>query len=220
VLSLALLIVSIGIVDSLNPSTVVPALYFASGAAPARRTLAFALGVASVNLIGGVALLLGPGRLIRQRVPDVGDHTVQLLEVGFGACAVGAAVMAWLMRARLRRWSARTARAGGRGAFVSGAALAALELPTAVPYFAAIAAVEESRVGVVTAIAMLALFNLAFVAPLLLIALLSRVWGERMATRAEEVRTRFLTHLGGVIALLLLVLGLALIGVGAYGLVA
>jgi cytochrome c biogenesis protein CcdA len=176
------------------------------------------MSVASVNLIGGVALLLGPGRLVRHAVPDVGDQTVHLLEVGFGACALVAAVVAWLTRARLRRWSARSARVGGRGAFVSGGVLAALELPTAVPYLAAIAAVEEARVGVVTAIALLALFNLAFVAPLLVIALLSRVWGERMAARAEHVRTRFLTHVGGVLALLLLLLGLALIGVGAYGL--
>jgi cytochrome c biogenesis protein CcdA len=118
----------------------------------------------------------------------------------------------------MRRWSAGTARVGGRGALVSGAVLAALELPTAVPYLAAIAAVEESRTAIVPSVALLALFNLAFVAPLLFIALLSRVWGERMAARAEDVRTRFLRHLGGVLALLLLLLGLALIAVGASGL--
>jgi cytochrome c biogenesis protein CcdA len=218
-LGLALLVVSIGLVDSLNPSTIVPALYLASGAAPARRTLEFALGVSGVNLLGGIALL-GPGRLLLRAVPDPGAHTVHLLELGLGVCALIAAALAWITRTRLRDWSARSGGAGNRGALISGALIAGVELPTAVPYFAAIAAVAEAHVSVASAIALLVLFNLAFMVPVFAIAVLGRLAGGRVASRADEIRARVLRHLGGAVAGLLLLAGAVLLAVAAVGLLA
>jgi cytochrome c biogenesis protein CcdA len=103
-------------------------------------------------------------------------------------------------------------------AMTSGAVIAAVELPTAVPYLAAIAVVSEARVGTVEGIALLALFNLAFIAPLLAIALLGRIAGARMTSVVDRVRQRVLEHLSAALAILLLLLGLGLIGVGAAGL--
>jgi cytochrome c biogenesis protein CcdA len=218
VLALALLITSIGLVDSLNPSTVVPALYLASGPAPARRALEFALGVVSVNLVGGIVLLYGPGRLAIDALPDPGRRATHLIELGLGACALIAALAVWLRRSRVERWSARSSGPGNRAALMSGVVIAAVELPTAVPYFAAIAAVGEARVRVVFAVALLALFNLAFIAPVLAIALLGRVAGGAATGGIERFRQGILTHLGGGLAVLLLLLGLGLLGVGALGL--
>jgi cytochrome c biogenesis protein CcdA len=218
VLDLALLILSIGLVDSLNPSTVVPALYLASGPAPARRALEFAAGVVGVNLVGGIALLYGPGRLAIEALPEPGQRLIHLIEVGVGVAAVIAAAVVWLRRTRVERWSARSAGPGNRAALLSGIVIAAVELPTAVPYFAAIAAVGEARVRVVVAVALLVLFNLAFIAPVLAIALLGRVTGGAATGGIERFRQGILTHLGGVLAVLLLLLGLGLLGVGALGL--
>jgi cytochrome c biogenesis protein CcdA len=218
VLKLALLVVSIGLVDSLNPSTVIPALYLASGTAPARRTLEFAFGLLAVNMLGGAFLLFGPGRIAVAALPHPGKHAVHLLELGLGAGAVIAAIAVWLLRARLRSWQARAAHPGQRMAMTSGAVIAAVELPTAVPYLAAIAVVSEARAGTVEGVALLALFNLAFIAPLLAIALLGRIAGVRMTNVMDGVRQRVLEHLSGALALLLLLLGLGLIGVGAVGL--
>jgi cytochrome c biogenesis protein CcdA len=218
VLALALLITSIGLVDSLNPSTVVPALYLASGPAPARRALEFALGVVAVNLVGGIALLYGPGRLAIDALPDPGRRATHLIELGLGVCALIAALAVWLRRSRVEQWSARSPGSGNRAALTSGVVIAAVELPTAVPYFAAIAAVGDARVRVVIAVALLALFNLAFIAPVLAIALLGRVTGGAATGGIERFRQGILTHLGGVLAVLLLLLGLGLLGVGALGL--
>jgi cytochrome c biogenesis protein CcdA len=218
VLELALLVVSIGLVDSLNPSTIIPALYLASGAAPVRRTLQFAFGVVAVNFLGGGFLLFGPGRIAVDAVPHPGPRAVHLIEVGLGAVAVVAAIVVWLMRARLTSWQARAAHPGQRFAMTSGAAIAAVELPTAVPYFAAIAVVAEARVGAVEGLALLALFNLAFIAPVLAIAVLARVAGARVTGVVERVRRRVLEHSSGALAILLLLLGLGLMGVGALGL--
>ena len=87
-LALALLVVSIAVADSLNPGTIAPALYFATSAHPARKTLAFAAGVFAVNLVGGIALLLGPGRLVLGALPHPGADAKQLAELGLGAAAL------------------------------------------------------------------------------------------------------------------------------------
>jgi cytochrome c biogenesis protein CcdA len=218
VLELVLLVISIGLVDSLNPTTIIPALYLASGDAPARRTLEFAFGVVAVNLAGGAFLLFGPGRIAVDALPHPGARTVHLMELALGAVAVIAAIAVWLTRARLTSWQARVAHLGQRLALTSGAVIAAVELPTAVPYFAAIAVVAEARVEAVEGLALLALFNLAFIAPVLAIALLARVAGARITGGVERVRARVLAHLGAGVAILLLLLGLGLIGAGAVGL--
>ena len=139
-LALALLVVSIAVADSLNPGTIAPALYFATGARPARKTLAFAAGVFAVNLVGGTALLLGPGRLALGALPHPGAGAKQLAELGLGAVALVGAAVLWLVRERLRDRYARAARRTDRASLLVGAAIAAVELPTALPYFAAIAA--------------------------------------------------------------------------------
>ena len=61
--ALTLLVASVALADSLNPSTVIPGLWLAS--APAAGGLAsFTLGVFSVYTAGGLVLLFGPGRVL------------------------------------------------------------------------------------------------------------------------------------------------------------
>src|SRR5207248_3187419 len=56
VTALVVLIASVAALDSLNPSTVGPALFLAVDRRPARAVGAFAAGVAAVSILGGVAL--------------------------------------------------------------------------------------------------------------------------------------------------------------------
>ena len=62
-LRLAGVVLAVGLADSLNPSTVGPALYLATGQRPVARVSLFALGVFAVNLTAGLVLAAGPGRL-------------------------------------------------------------------------------------------------------------------------------------------------------------
>ena len=50
--------------DSLNPTTIAPALYLASGEHARTRVLEFTLAVFGVYLIGGLIIALGPGGLL------------------------------------------------------------------------------------------------------------------------------------------------------------
>ncbi len=63
------LVLLIGVIDSLNPATVAPALYLAGGHSPHRGLLGFIAGVFTVNLAGGILLALGPGQAILALAP-------------------------------------------------------------------------------------------------------------------------------------------------------
>src|SRR5437660_818555 len=90
VLALVALVVSVGIVDSLNPSTIGPALFLATAPDGARRLAGFTAGVLAVALAGGLVLTLGPGQAILAAVPRPGRTTTHAIELALGGVALGA----------------------------------------------------------------------------------------------------------------------------------
>ena len=56
--------ITVGLADSLNPSTVRPALYLATVRKSIWRVIQFTIGVFSVTFAGGLVLTIGPGRLL------------------------------------------------------------------------------------------------------------------------------------------------------------
>ena len=143
-LAVLTLILSIGLADSIDPAMIIPALYFAASPRGARGVAGFACGVFVVNLVGGVAIALGPGRFLLDLVPHPGPPVTHALELVVGGLLLVAAVLVW----RLPRQSDQPPGNHERlrhAAPLVGATVALAELPTAVPYFVIIAAVV--RVG-------------------------------------------------------------------------
>src|SRR5579875_1515148 len=175
------IVATIGIADSLNPTTIAPALYLASHHAPRREVARFTLGVFLVYLLGGAVIALGPGQLLLSLLPKPGprvEHTIEVL-VGL-AMAAGAAVL-WHRRRVLAPWPLPAPRTRGHSSTVLGATIMAVELPTAFPYFGAIAAIVGSGAGAARQMVLLVLFNVCFVLPLL--AIVATLWlaGDRAA---------------------------------------
>ena len=209
---------SVGLADSINPSTVGPALYMALGRRAVLRVLLFALGVLVVNLAAGIALTIGPGRLLLALLPHPGRTVRHALELAAGVALLAVAAALWLGRRSLAR---RALPAGGEragSAFVAGASIAAVELPTAAPYLAVIVAIVASGASVPQAIGLVAVYCLAFVAPLLAIAVVLLVAGERAVPVLRAARTWLQRRWPVVLAGLLLVVGGGLTVVGAAGL--
>ncbi|HEY2159812.1 MAG TPA: GAP family protein [Solirubrobacteraceae bacterium] len=170
---------SVGLADSLNPSTIGPALFLATSAGRVRRVTEFTIGVFVVNLAAGVVLTIGPGRLLLGLVPHPRGTAKHVIELVVGAALLVTAVAVWLGRRKLAR-KELPMRGGGRGsALITGASLAAVELPTAAPYFAVIAGIVASDAGIPQEAGLLLLYNVAFVLPLLAIILVLLVAGER-----------------------------------------
>jgi cytochrome c biogenesis protein CcdA len=213
---LLVLVVSVALVDSLNPTTVVPALYLATGPRAVRAVLGFAVGFLAVNVAAGVAALV-LGHRLRAYVPHPGQGGLHAGEVVVGLLAVAASGLLWRRRHGVEAAFAGAEARVTRVAPVAGATIAAVELPTALPYFAVIAALAASDQRVAGLIGLVVLFNLIFLAPVVVIAVVRALAGRRavdVLTRARRLVSR---HAGAVAAVVVLALGIALVAIGVVG---
>jgi cytochrome c biogenesis protein CcdA len=211
-------VLSVGLADSINPTTVGPALYFAAARGGAARVIQFTIGVFAVNFAGGL-LLLGPGKLLIGLVSHPQHTARHVIESVAGAVLLTFSAMLWLRRRALaeREFSMR---GRGRGsALLAGVSIAAVELPTAAPYFAVIAAIAASNANFLQEIALVALFNLAFVLPLIGIAGVLVVAKDRAEPLLEKARAWVQRRWPVVLAAVLLLAGSALIVLGVRGLI-
>jgi cytochrome c biogenesis protein CcdA len=217
VLALIVLVVSIAAADSLNPSTLAPALFYAVGAHGRRDVATFTLGVFAVSLAGGLALTFGPGQALLTRISKPSPHTVHLIELVAGGAALPAAAVLWGMRVRI---AARltSKQASGRSAWLLGVGIMGVELPTAIPYFAAIAAIVESGRSDTTQIVLVLLYNVAFVAPLLVLHAVLTLAGARGAPIAARARLQLDRWAPRVAPAAFVVAAVVLLTLGAVGL--
>ncbi len=218
-LALVALVVSVGIVDSLNPSTIGPALYLVTAPNGARCLTGFTAGILAVAFAGGLALTLGPGQAILAAVPRPSHEETHEIEMALGALTLAVALALWVKRRAVeRRFSgggARTTHA--RSAFYAGAAIMAIELPTALPYFAVITAIVSSGRRASIQAALVLLFDLAFVGPLLLVLALRVLLGQRGARWLDAVHARLDRWIAFAVPAAVAVVGVVLVTIGAIG---
>jgi cytochrome c biogenesis protein CcdA len=215
-LRLAGIAISVGLADSLNPSTVGPALFLASGRQRVVSVTLFTTGVFALNLAAGIALTLGPGKLLLGLVPSPQRNVRHAIELVAGVVLLAVAVALWLGRRSLARRELPTGHGGS--ALIAGAAIAAVELPTAAPYLAVIAGIVASSATAPQAIGLVALFCVAFVAPLLAIIVILLVAGERADPWLQKAGAWLQRRWPVVLAALLLLVGSGLTVAGAAGL--
>jgi cytochrome c biogenesis protein CcdA len=218
-LRLAIAAISVGLADSLNPSTAGPALYLATVPKPASRVAQFTAGVFAVNLAAGLVLTIGPGRLLLGLVPHPQRTVRHVIELVAGVLLLTSAVALWVGRRSLARRELPMRSAGGGSALITGASIAAVELPTGFPYFAVIAAIVGSSASVPLEIGLLALYNVAFVLPLLAILVVLLIAGERANRRLQQGGAWLQRRWPVVLAGLLLLVGGGLTMLGGTGLV-
>jgi cytochrome c biogenesis protein CcdA len=217
-LAVLVVVVSIGVVDSANPSTIGPALYLASGGNGVRSVLEFTLGAFVVYFLAGVILTLGPGQLLLSLVPRPRPHTQYIIELVVGAAlALGGAIV-WRRRGPLARRKLSSAGTGRRSSFLLGASIMVVEVPTAFPYFAAIAAIIGSGLGIGAQLILLGVFNACFVLPLLVIAAMLALGGNRARRLLSAGRAALKHHWPQVLAVALVLAGAFVTTLGATGL--
>jgi cytochrome c biogenesis protein CcdA len=212
------LVISIGIADSLNPTTIAPALYLATGEQARGKLIEFTAAVFAVYLVGGLVITLGPGALLLSLVPHPGRHLSYVLEVVAGVAMLTAAAFLWGYRDRLAQRDPPEIKASSKSSAILGATITAVELPTAFPYFAAIAAIVGSGFDITRQVFLLVVFNLCFVAPLLgIIGTLAFAGpnAQRVLTSGREKLER---HWPTILAVLALAAGLFVTLLGVTGL--
>lgn len=218
--SLLALVVTVGILDSLNPSTVGPALYLATRANGHYGVGVFTAGVFGVSLLGGLVLTLGPGHAILTALPRPGRHATALIELSLGTAILLVALGLWHERARVMRRIRKDERRVARSPLILGAAIMAVELPTALPYFAVIAAIVGSGRPLSTQVALLILFNALFVAPLVAITAARSLTHNRAQRPLDRLRADLDRHAASLLPALVALVGVVLITIGALALMA
>jgi cytochrome c biogenesis protein CcdA len=215
---LVALVLSVAIVDSLNPSTVGPAVYLATLRHAARGLVGFILGVFVVNLAAGIVLVLGPGQAVLAAVPHPGENTKHLIEIILGVAALGLAIALWPMRRRIARHVTPQQGLSHSSSLALGAGIALADLPTAFPYFGVLAAIIGSRSDLPIQVGLVVLFNVVFVGPLLVILAFSVFPGRYSAIVLESLRTWLDRWSPTLIPLVVLIFAVALLVLGGVGL--
>ncbi len=211
-------VASIGLADSLNPTTIAPALYLASGREPRRGVLQFTLGVAAVYILGGAVLVYGPGQLLLSLVPHPRPTVRYVLEILAGVVMLVGAGVLWYHRDRLAKRQLPSPPASGKSSLLVGATISAVELPTAFPYFAAIAAIVGSGLGPGHRLIALLIYNVCFVLPLLLILLTLIVAGDQAERILRAARDLLQSHWPAILAGIALLAGVFVTVLGVTGL--
>ena len=212
------LMISIGFADSLNPSTIAPAMYLATGQRDPRRQVAqFTLAVFSVYLFGGLAVALGPGELVLDLAPHPRPELKYLFEIIGGVVLLTIAVVLWSFRKLLAQRRLPEGRADGRSSAILGATITVFELPTAFPYFAAIAAVVSSGYGIWHRVFLILIFNVTFVLPLLAILAVLQFAGPNAQRVLSASRTWLERNWPVTLAVICLLAGAFCVLIGVTG---
>ena len=142
-----------------------------------------------------------------------------MIELVAGVVLLIVAVAILLGRRSLARRELPGRGGGGGSAFVTGTSIAAIELPTAAPYFAVIAGIVASNASIPQEIGLLVLYNVAFVMPLLAIIAVMLLAGRRADPWLQKGGAWLERRWPVVLASLLLFVGSVLAVLGGSGLV-
>ena len=181
--ALALAVVAIAAPDSLNPSLIVAAVFLTLGAHPIRRSAMFTISAFVVTLAGGLAIALGLGDLILSLLPKLSHSAKYDVITAVGVLVMVGGAVIWWRRDALGSEPTDSHREPGEAgsALLLGAGIAAVELLTAFPYFAAIAMVLGSSVSGPSKVFLLVLYNVIYVLPLIAIVVVRAIMGEKGA---------------------------------------
>jgi cytochrome c biogenesis protein CcdA len=212
--TLWLTIVGIAALDSVNPTVTAVHLFLLGTARPLPRAGAFVLGVYAANYLGGLLAIMGVGALVRQLPGDVSGliDTGARLILGLALLIAGYYLY---RRAKTELEVRRPKSLRPLHTLILGVAITCAELPTALPYLAAIAILAEAGLGLAETAGVLLAYNLVLVSPLLILLGLYLIlrrkrafWLARIGPLVSRWFPRLLPILLGLLGMILIVDGM------------
>jgi cytochrome c biogenesis protein CcdA len=183
-------IVGLAALDSINPSALLATIVLLLRGRPARPLVAvYVVAVLATYFAIGLVLTLGLGLTPEAVVQSDAAYLVQGM--------AGAAVLAYALAAPKGRREPSPARHRSLptadrplAVFALGMAVTVLELPTALPYLGAVGAITRADLTVAEWLPLLAVYNLIFVLPPLLLLAVHVALGARAQVMLEQLRRR------------------------------
>jgi cytochrome c biogenesis protein CcdA len=215
VLRLAITVVAIALPDCINPSLIAAELFVATGSRPRRRVALFTVGAWIVTFTFGVVLAVGLGDLILSLVPKPNASVKYALITAAGVVLIVGGAAVWVRRRSLASSEASDQFRIPRGSSAAiGAGVAGVELLTAFPYFAAIALIVGAPVSNASRLFLVALYSTVYMLPLIVIAVVVALMGERAERRLRPIGTWMLARWPMIVGPLTAAFG---IGITAFG---
>ena len=182
----------LAVIDCINPSAIVVTLYLLStaGSRALVQVMVYVGAIFITYLLLGVMLVLGIGSLL----PSLGG--VLSGRAGFILQSlVGLALLAYSLTASTNRESSpvvprRPSSSSYAALVMLGVTVTAMELPTAIPYFAAIALISEAALPIRVWAPLLVLYNVIFVLPPIALLLGHLFLQRRLADSYAALRQR------------------------------
>ncbi|MEI6331171.1 MAG: GAP family protein [Pseudanabaena sp. ELA645] len=160
-------LIAIAALDSLNPSAIALQVYLLGTPTPIPRSIAFVIGIFSAYWTSGLLAVLGLDRLIQTVIVNSGFslstplfYIIQFL-TGIILLIVGVTLRIPTQSEPVKA----PKKLNFARAFLLGMSVTILELPTALPYFAAIEQIVRANLDLFSIASILALYNLIFVLP-------------------------------------------------------
>jgi cytochrome c biogenesis protein CcdA len=179
---------ALALLDSINPSAIVVTLYLLSGRRVPTQIVVYVAAIFLTYLTLGVMMMSGIDAL----APSLG--TVASSRLGFIVQGViGLAMLLYAIRAPTTAKSAPRVepRASSYAALaLLGVTVTTMELPTAVPYFGAIALLTTADLPMAQWMPLLVVYDAIFVLPPVLLLVGHLVFGRRLDARYADLRER------------------------------
>jgi hypothetical protein len=182
-------LLALALVDSVNPSAIVVTLYLlTAGRAPAQ--VAVYIAAIFLTYLGlGVTLMSGLDAVLPSLGTMMGSGRLAFIVHG----VIGLAMLLYAILAPTTATRApRVEPSAGSYAAVAlaGVTVTIMELPTAVPYFGAIALLTTAGLPMARWLPLLILYNAIFVLPPVLLLVGHMIFGTRIDARYADIRER------------------------------
>lgn len=205
---------AIALIDAINPATIAQAAAFAGTRHPVRAVMGFWSGAMVTYLITGLLVLAGLDRIVSGIVSNPPAWLLACVIVA-GLASVFAGAMLWRRR-HSRTLGDLLVAGSGRTAFTVGVLATVTDLPTAVPYFAAIGIITGAGLNQAQELSLMLAYNLIYMLPVLLVLGFRLVAGTRSkATLAAT--TEFIAKWSDTVLALMMIAGGAAAAIYAAG---
>jgi cytochrome c biogenesis protein CcdA len=177
---------ALALVDSINPSAIVVTLYLLSGGRVPAQIVVYVAAIFLTYLTLGVMMMSGIDALLPS-LETVGSGRLGLIVQGL----IGLALLLYAIRAPATAKAApRVEPSANSYAALAllGVTVTTMELPTAVPYFGAIALLTTAGLPIARWLPLLVLYNAIFVLPPVLLLVGHIIFGGRLDARYADLR--------------------------------
>src|SRR5688500_12412518 len=181
-------LVALALVDSINPSAIVVTLYLLSGGRVPAQIVVYVAAIFVTYLTLGVMMMSGLDALLPS-LTTMGSGRLGLIVQG----VIGLSMLLYAIGAPTTAKSAPRVEPRARSSAalaLLGLTVTTMELPTAVPYFAAIALLTTADLPMTQWLPLLVLYNAIFVLPPVLLLVGHIVFGQRLDARYANLRER------------------------------